>query len=53
MDKACIALKPPTPAIVTGASDPPATITSAYPTLIYVRASISAFEDEAQAETVA
>ena len=31
VDKACIALKPPIPASVTAASEPPVTITSALP----------------------
>ena len=52
VDKACIALNPPTPVAQTAASAPPATMTLALPRRIRLKASARAFDDEAQAEAV-
>ena len=45
-------LKPPTPGGVMAASDPPASITSAFPNRIRFNASTNECADDAQAETV-
>ena len=53
VERAIIALNPPTPLAVPAASEPPHTITSAFPNCISILASIRAFAEEAQADTVA
>ena len=53
VDKACIALKPPTPAAAIAASEPPDTITFALPRRIRLNASAMALVEVAHAEQVA
>ena len=52
VDKACMAQKLPTPGSLIGASEPPVTIRSALPHRMRFMASIMAWFDEAQADTV-
>ena len=51
-ERAFMLEKPPTDGSFTQASEPPATIASAFPSRIKLNASIKAWVDEAQAETV-
>lgn len=52
VERACIALKPPTPQAQIAASAPPLTMISALPRRIWLKAAASAFVDEAHADVV-
>ena len=53
VDRACMALNPPTPQAQMAASAPPASITSALPRRSWLKASARALVDDAQADVVA
>ena len=52
VERACMALKPPTPQAQIAASAPPATIALALPRRMRLKASANAFVEDAQADVV-